>query len=63
MSLNPSGQTDDVTEIAGEPSEDSPPSERDSEDAENGLEADNDAVSFPGPTYKIDELEVDDRAE
>ena len=49
------GQTDAVTELAGEATVDSPPSERDSEDGENGLEADvRDALTLPGPTYVID---------
>jgi hypothetical protein len=54
MSVN-SGQTDVNTEIAGQATVDSAPSERESDAGENGLDADGDnTVTFPGPTYNLD---------
>lgn len=62
MSLNNSlnntnGQPDAASELAGQATVDSHPSERDSDAGENGVEADADeAITFPGPTFNIDEV-------
>jgi hypothetical protein len=49
------GQTDMPTEIAGQATVDSAPSERSSSDGENGLDANAEGgVHLPGPLFEID---------
>ncbi|HEX8552225.1 MAG TPA: hypothetical protein VF681_11805 [Abditibacteriaceae bacterium] len=50
------GATSADTEIAGQATVDSQPSERSSDDGENGLDADaENGVHLPGPLINIDE--------
>jgi hypothetical protein len=52
-----SGATSESTEIAGQATVDSAPSERTSRDGENGLDADaEDGIHLPGPFVNIDEV-------
>jgi hypothetical protein len=49
------GQADMPTEIAGEATVESAPTERDSSDGENGLsEDDGNGIQLPGPAHEID---------